>query len=169
VDHEYWMRRALDLAAKAGALGEVPVGAVVVLADDSGGKIIGEGFNNPINLHDPSAHAEIIALRAAAKQLANYRLPDCYLYVTLEPCTMCVGAMIHARIKHLVFATNEPKAGMIESAFSLPQLPCYNHRFDVTSGVLQEEASTMLSEFFNKRRTEHKQTKRAHREGKEDI
>lgn len=145
---EGFMRRALALARAGEALGEVPVGAVLVQA----GAVIGEGYNCPLTTHDPTAHAEVMALRAAASRLANYRLPDTTLYVTLEPCTMCVGALIHARVDRVVFAATEPKAGSLVSARRLLESGYYNHVFQVQGGLLQAEASAMLSEFFRRRR-----------------
>ena len=143
-----WMRLALaqaDLAAKAG---EVPVGAVIV----RDGELIAQGHNQPIACHDPSAHAEIVAMRAAGQVLGNYRLNDCILYVTLEPCPMCIAAMVHARITRLVFGANDPKTGAVGGAADLLNLPVYNHKIDVTSGVLADECSEMLRRFFRERR-----------------
>ena len=154
-NHEYWMRQAIELAGRAEALGEVPVGALVV-AD---GNILGEGFNQPITLHDPSAHAEMQALRQAALAQENYRLPGATLYVTIEPCTMCFGAMIHARIEHLVFGANEPKAGVIHSADAFGEKAFFNHRLQVTANVLADECSQMMSDFFQRRRAEIKAQK----------
>ena len=146
--HEYWMQQALELAARAEQLGEVPVGAVLVLD----GQVIGEGWNRSITDHDPSAHAEIVAIREAGKQLGNYRLPGTTLYVTLEPCPMCVGAMIHARIEKLVYAATDPKTGALGGAFSLPDLHAHNHVMEVQGGVLADEAAEMLRSFFRERR-----------------
>lgn len=145
---EYWMARALELAGRGKALGEVPVGAVLVLED----KVIGEGWNRPISSCDPTAHAEIIALRQAAERLKNYRLPGSCLYVTLEPCTMCVGALIHARIERLVYGTTEPKAGVIESQCRLLESEFYNHRLRCQGGVMASECQHQLSVFFRERR-----------------
>jgi tRNA(adenine34) deaminase len=142
------MVRALELAARAEAEGEVPVGAVVLLE----GKVIGEGWNRSISDHDASAHAEIMALRDAGKSEGNYRLPGSTLYVSLEPCAMCVGAMIHARVERLVFAASDPKTGALGGAFSLPDLHAHNHVLDVQGGVLAERAAEMLRSFFRKRR-----------------
>lgn len=142
------MRRALDLAGQAAAAGEVPVGAVVVHE----GVVIGEGFNQPIGSHDPTAHAEIVALRAAAKAMDNYRLPDTTLYVTLEPCTMCIGAMIHARVGRLVFAAREPRAGAVVSTLQLCEHTSYNHKLAWSEGVLAEESAALLTGFFKARR-----------------
>lgn len=149
---EKFMRRAIALAEQGEQLGEIPVGAVIVCGDD----IIGEGFNQPISTHDPTAHAEIIALRAAAKRLNNYRLVDSTLYVTLEPCTMCVGALIHARIARLVFGTTEPKAGAVVSQARLLNASYFNHRVQTQGGVLAETCQHQLSEFFRRRRAQHK-------------
>jgi tRNA(adenine34) deaminase len=150
VTDSQWMRYALNRARQAGERGEVPVGAVVVLDGD----ILAEGFNEPIGAHDPTAHAEIVALRAAAAQLKNYRLTGVTLYVTIEPCLMCVGAMVHARIARLVYGAAEPKAGAIESAMRALEHPTLNHRFETTGGVLAAEAREVMQSFFQRRRTE---------------
>jgi tRNA(adenine34) deaminase len=145
---ERFMRAALALAADAEAAGEVPVGAVVVLNDE----IVGRGYNHPISAHDPTAHAEIAALRDAARRLGNYRLGGCDLYVTLEPCLMCAGAIIHARIAHLIYGAPDPKTGAcgsIVDAFAEPRL---NHHTDVRGGVLATEAGVLLQQFFSARR-----------------
>lgn len=142
------MRRALELAAKAEALGEVPVGAVIVKDDE----LIAEGWNHPIEQHDPSSHAEIEALRVAGERLANYRMPGTTLYVTLEPCMMCVGAMIHARVERVVYGASDPKTGALGGAFDLIETSSPNHEFTVTSGVLADECSDMLRAFFKARR-----------------
>lgn len=147
-DDEKWMREALMLASKAGAAGEVPVGAVVV-KDDA---IIGRGWNQPITAHDPTAHAEIIAMREAARTLENYRLTDTTLYVTLEPCAMCAGAMLHARIRHLVFGAPDPRAGAAGSIFNIVQTPVLNHSVEIISGVLAEQCGALLKGFFLQRR-----------------
>ncbi|MBV1931668.1 MAG: tRNA adenosine(34) deaminase TadA [Porticoccaceae bacterium] len=143
-----WMARALILAERAEAEGEVPVGALVVRDKE----LLGEGWNSAITNTDPTAHAELCALRAGALAADNYRLPGATLYVTLEPCAMCVGAMIHARIARLVFATREPRAGAVLSQLSLLDLGHFNHRIEWQSGVLAEPASIMLREFFRRRR-----------------
>ncbi len=143
-----WMRHALLLASRAEAEGEVPVGAVLV----RDGELIGEGWNRPIGTHDPSAHAEMLALRNAAKRVGNYRLPGTTLYVTLEPCPMCVGAMIHARVARVVFAAHDTKTGACGSALDLPGHPSHNHRLLVEGGVLADEAAEMLRGFFRARR-----------------
>jgi tRNA(adenine34) deaminase len=145
---EWFMRAALDQAREAQRRGEVPVGAVVVLD----GSVIGEGFNQPIGSHDATAHAEIVALRDAGRRIGNYRLPGATMYVTIEPCQMCVGAMIHARIAHVVYGTPEPKAGAIESAMRAHEHPALNHRLEATGGVLEEECRATLQEFFRERR-----------------
>jgi tRNA(adenine34) deaminase len=143
-----YMGLALLEARKAWAAGEVPVGAVVV----RDGEIIAAGFNGPIGRHDPTAHAEIVALRAAAEKLGNYRLPGCELYVTLEPCAMCSGAMMHARLARVVYAAPDPKTGVCGSILDLFALEQLNHHTEVTGGVLADEASAMLKAFFAERR-----------------
>lgn len=143
------MRLALALAARAEALGEVPVGAVVVRC----GEVVGVGHNRNIALRDPSAHAEIEALRAAGQRLGNHRLVDCTLYCTLEPCAMCVGALVHARIARLVYAAADPKTGACGSVFDLVQSPHHNHRIVVAAGLLAEEAGALLRRFFRARRS----------------
>jgi len=145
-----FMRRALRLAEKARERGEVPVGAVVVLD----GEVIGEGFNQPITLQDPSAHAEMLALRAAAKHIGNYRLQDASLYVTIEPCMMCCGAMVHARIARLVFAAREPRAAAVVSNAQLLESRWLNHRVQVLEGVLAEPCGELMRAFFRERRRE---------------
>lgn len=142
------MRTALEQALEAARCGEVPVGAVVVID----GEIAGIGFNQPISACDPTAHAEIVAIRAAAKRLGNYRLTGSTLYVTIEPCQMCVGAMIHARVARLVYGTAEPKAGAIESAMRAHEHPALNHRMTATGGVLEAECRNAIQEFFRDRR-----------------
>lgn len=154
---EHWMRRALALAERGAAQGEVPVGAVVVLD----GEVVGEGWNQPIGSSDPTAHAEVVALRQAAATLGNYRLPGACLYVTLEPCTMCVGALIHARVQRLVYGTVEPKAGAVRSQLRLLEQEFYNHRPSVTSGVLEQPCRDQLTGFFHQRRAQIKAQKRA--------
>lgn len=146
------MRLALAQAQEAFALGEVPVGAVVVHK----GQVIGAGFNQPIASHDPSAHAEVVAIRQAAKHRANYRLTECTLYVTVEPCTMCTGLLIHSRIARVVFGATEPKAGAMGSALNLPTQPFYNHMLTVTGGVLEQECRQIMSDFFAQRREQKK-------------
>ena len=149
MNDEFWMRRALKLAERAQADGEVPVGAVMVKDDEC----IGEGWNQPISTRDPSAHAEITALRAAAGRTENYRLPGTTLYVTLEPCAMCAGAIILARVSRLVYATADPRSGAAGSVFNILQSEQLNHRVDLTAGVLELEAAAILQTFFKTRRT----------------
>jgi tRNA(adenine34) deaminase len=144
----HWMRHALNLAQRAEAAGEVPVGAVLV----KNGEIIGEGWNQPIGLHDPSAHAEMIALRAAGTQLQNYRLTDATLYVTLEPCIMCAGAILHARLARVVFGACDPKAGAVSSVYDVLTVPRLNHSLICEGGVLEQECSELLRGFFRSRR-----------------
>ncbi|HKQ81034.1 MAG TPA: tRNA adenosine(34) deaminase TadA [Steroidobacteraceae bacterium] len=143
-----FMQRAIELARAAAAAGEVPVGAVVVHER----KIIGEGWNRPIATHDPTAHAEIVALRAAAQALGSYRLAHATLYVTLEPCAMCAGAMVHARVKRLVYGSSDPRAGASGSIFNVTQNPALNHRIDCESGLMSDECGELLREFFAARR-----------------
>ncbi len=146
---EHWMRHALVLARCAEAKGEVPVGAVLV----RDGEPVGEGWNHPIGTHDPSAHAEIIALRAAGKVAGNYRLPDSTLYVTLEPCPMCAGAIVHARVARVVFGAGDPRSGAAGSVFNLlPSDARFNHRTACEGGLLADEASELLRAFFRVRR-----------------
>jgi len=142
-----FMTAALAEAVKAGNRGEVPVGAVVVF----GGKVVGRGHNRPISRRDPTAHAEIVAIRQACRKRGNYRLPGCDLYVTLEPCAMCLGAVVQARIRRLVFGAHDPKSGAVVSAFRFP-LERTNHRLDVEGGVLAEKCSDLLKRFFEKKR-----------------
>ena len=142
------MRRALDLARQAAGQREVPVGALLVLD----GEPIGEGWNKPISLHDPSAHAEMLAMRDAAQRLGNYRLTGTTLYVTLEPCVMCAGAIIHARVSRLVFGARDPKAGAVDSVYDVIARPRLNHVVAWSGGVLEEECGAVLREFFRSRR-----------------
>jgi tRNA(adenine34) deaminase len=142
------MREALVLAEDAAKAGEVPVGAVVV----KDGEVIGRGYNRPIASADPTAHAEIVALREAAQKLGNYRLPGCELYVTLEPCAMCVGAMVHARIERVIYGTRDPKTGACGSIVDLPALATFNHHGTFEGGVLAEECGRVLKRFFAGRR-----------------
>lgn len=144
------MRAALRLALDGERRGEVPVGAIVVLD----GEVIGQGWNEPIGAHDPTAHAEIVALRAAAARLANYRLTGATLYVTIEPCQMCVGAMVHARVARVVYGTREPKAGAIESVMRAHEHPALNHRMDAQGGVLEDECRAVIQRFFQSRRSD---------------
>jgi tRNA(adenine34) deaminase len=147
--HERFMRAAIEQAHEAQLCGEVPVGAVVVVE----GEIVGSGFNRPIGSSDPSAHAEIIALRDAGKKVGNYRLTGATLYVTVEPCMMCVGAMVHARVAELVFGAAEPKAGAVESTQRAHEHPALNHRLAVIGGVLEEECREIIQTFFRERRS----------------
>jgi tRNA(adenine34) deaminase len=146
--HDAFMREALALARESADEGEVPVGAVIVLND----VIVGRGRNRPIAAHDPSAHAEIAALRDAAARVGNYRLPGAVLYVTLEPCLMCVGAMVHARIGTVVYGAVEPKAGAMESTQRAHEHPALNHRLTTVSGVLAADSRALLQAFFRNRR-----------------
>ncbi|MCQ4263921.1 tRNA adenosine(34) deaminase TadA [Stutzerimonas stutzeri] len=145
---EHFMREALVLAAQGAALGEVPVGAVLV----QDGQIIGRGYNCPISQRDPSAHAEMVAVRDAAQALQNYRLPGVTLYVTLEPCSMCAGLIVHSRIQRVVYGATEPKAGVVASRGRFFEQDFLNHRVLVEGGVLAEECGAVLSEFFRLRR-----------------
>ena len=154
-----WMRHALTLADKAESIGEVPVGACVVL----NGELIGEGFNTPITDNDPSAHAELRAVKEAASTVQNYRLIDATLYVTLEPCSMCAGMLVHARVKRVVFGAKDAKTGAAGSVMNLLQHPALNHQLEVVSGVLADECANKLSDFFRKRRKEIKSAKKAKR------
>lgn len=148
MNDEYWMQHALALARKAESLGEVPVGAVIV----KDGEIIAEGWNQPILSNDATAHAEIMALRVAGERLNNYRLTGADIFVSLEPCSMCVGALIHARIRRVVFACGEPRTGALGGAFNLLESNDHNHLFEVTSGVLADESRELVQAFFKKRR-----------------
>ena len=145
---EHWMREALRCAKQARDAGEVPVGAVLVCNDE----MIGQGWNCPISRHDPTAHAEVMALRDAAQRSQNYRLPNATLYVTIEPCTMCVGALVHARVARLVYGSNEPKAGVVASQTHLLESAWFNHRVQVQGGVLAEECRSLMQDFFQARR-----------------
>lgn len=144
----FWMKHAIQLAKKAKSLEEVPVGAVVVMDDN----VIGEGWNQPITSNDATAHAEIIAIRAAGFELENYRIPKATLYITIEPCAMCLGAIIHSRICKVVFGAMEPKAGMLKSHKSLLGSGVFNHAFDFEGGVCEAECSQLMSDFFSERR-----------------
>lgn len=143
-----WMQYAVNLAERAGQLNEVPIGAVLVLND----QVIGEGLNQPIAMHDPTAHAEIVALRAGGERVGNYRLLDAKLYVTLEPCIMCAGAMVHARIKELIFGATDPKAGAVVSKAQVLDHVFLNHRVSYQGGVCAKECGELLSNFFKARR-----------------
>ena len=152
---EFFMREALAQAVLAAQACEVPVGAVVVF----NGQVIAQGYNQPISSHDPTAHAEIVALRKAAQLCGNYRLPDCELFVTLEPCVMCVGAMIHARLKRVVFGAAEPKTGACGSVVDLFAQNELNHHTKVSGGMLQDECSALLKAFFSERRKKAKEVR----------
>jgi len=148
ITDEHWLRVALTLAEQAEQQNEVPVGSVVVLQD----RVVGTGYNQPISQHDPTAHAEIIALRQAANTLQNYRLNGATLYVTLEPCAMCCGAMVHARIKRLVFGAFDSKTGAVVSVIKLLDQPYLNHRIEYQGGILSEECGQGLRNFFQRKR-----------------
>ncbi len=154
---EEWMLHAIALAAKAEAVGEIPVGAVVVID----GEIVGEGWNQSIMNHDPSAHAEMMAVRAAGARIGNYRMLDATLYVTLEPCAMCAGLLVHARIKRIVFGATDLKTGACGSVMDLVRHPTLNHQLQVDGGILAAQCSQQLSDFFKRRRAEHKAQKQA--------
>lgn len=145
---EHWMRQALLLAQNAEALGEVPVGAVLV----KDGELVGEGWNQPISTNDPSAHAEMVALRQAATNQQNYRLPDTTLYVTLEPCAMCAGALVHARVGRVVYAASEPRTGAAGSVMNVLQHQALNHHCEVDAGLCEQESADMLKSFFKAKR-----------------
>nr|WP_237735526.1 tRNA adenosine(34) deaminase TadA [Serratia fonticola] len=160
---EYWMRQALSLAQRAQEEGEVPVGALLVLDN----QVIGEGWNRPIGRHDPTAHAEIMALRQGGAVLQNYRLLNATLYVTLEPCVMCAGAMVHSRIRRLVYGAADEKTGAVGSLVDILRHPGMNHQVEIVSGVLAEECAATLSNFFRMRREQKKALKLALRAGKD--
>ena len=155
--HKHWMKHALMLADKAESIGEVPVGACVVL----NGELIGEGYNTPITDNDPSAHAELLAVKEAALRVQNYRLIDATLYVTLEPCSMCAGMLVHARVKRVVFGAKDAKTGAAGSVMNLLQHPALNHQVEIVSGILADDCANKLSDFFRKRRKEIKAAKKA--------
>ena len=148
MDHEALMAAAIEEARRARDAGEVPIGAVVAL----GGEVVGRGFNQPISSNDPTAHAEVVAIRNAARHIGNYRLTGATLCVTIEPCLMCVGAIVHARIGTLVFGASEPKSGAVRSMVQGGELPGLNHRFAVISGVQEEACRSLMQEFFEARR-----------------
>lgn len=148
---EYWMGQALILAQSAADAGEVPVGAVVVSAT---GELLGSGFNQPIRTHDPSAHAEIMAIRNASIAVSNYRLPGCVIYVTIEPCTMCIGAIVHSRIARVVYGAPEPRFGAIESGRRLLDEGAFNHRVEYIGGVQSQQCGELMRDFFKGRRSE---------------
>ena len=147
-EHVIFMRLALEQARLAADAGEVPIGAVVVAA----GEVVGRGFNRPIGAVDPTAHAEVIALREAARALGNYRLTGVDLYVTLEPCLMCVGALVHARVAKVIFGAREPKTGALVSTLQALDIPALNHRFEIVEGVLEAECRDIVQAFFRDRR-----------------
>ncbi len=154
---EYGMRLALDQAHNAWLVGEVPVGAVIL----RNGKVVATGYNRPITTHDPTAHAEIVALRHASALLENYRLPECELYVTLEPCAMCAMALMHARFKRVIFGANDPKTGAAGSVLNLFDEPRFNHHTEAVGGVLAEPCGRLLREFFAERRAQQRAEKTA--------
>ena len=147
-NEQLYMSQALELAQEASSIGEVPVGALVVKDN----RVIGRGYNQSIKNSDPTAHAEVIALRDAANTLKNYRLSGCELYVTIEPCAMCVGAMVHARIQRAIFGAIEPRAGALVSQLKMVDMPHFNHTFDWRGGVLESECGALMKEFFRGRR-----------------
>lgn len=164
IDDSYWMELALEYALKAQALNEIPVGAVVVKDN----KLIAAGYNRSITDNDPSAHAEMIAVREAGKVLNNYRLIDCTLYVTLEPCSMCAGLLVHSRINRLVFGASDAKTGSAGSIMNLLQEPRLNHQVEVSGGVLAQQCGNTISEFFKNRRAQIKAAKKAARDAQID-
>jgi tRNA(adenine34) deaminase len=149
-DDEFWMEEALRAAQRALEAGEVPVGAVVI----HGGKIVGRGWNRNFTSCDPTAHAEVIALREAGANLGNHRLGDCELFVTIEPCSMCAGALVHARVKRLIYGADDPKAGAVHSVMEVLNHPRLNHRTEVRGGVLAGRSAELLQSFFRSRRSE---------------
>ncbi|MEM7026834.1 MAG: tRNA adenosine(34) deaminase TadA [Pseudomonadota bacterium] len=151
---EHFMQRAYELAQKAQAQDEVPVGAIIVLNNE----IIAEGFNQPITTHDPTAHAEIIALRAAGNKTGNYRFPGATMYVTLEPCCMCAGALIHARIEKVIFAVSDPNTGALGSVLDLSNIPSFNHSIIIESGILKDRCRELIQSFFRAKRLSNEQS-----------
>ena len=164
-----YMRQALDQALNAQLAGEVPVGAVIVHHGARGPQVLATGYNRPITTHDPTAHAEIVALRHAAQLLQNYRLPECELYVTLEPCAMCAMALMHARFKRVVFAATDPKTGAAGSVLNLFDQPQLNHHTALLGGVLAEPASALLRQFFADRRAQQRAGRDALRAARQDA
>ncbi len=158
---EAGMRLALDQAQNAWLVGEVPVGAVILQPTPDGPRVLATGYNRPITTHDPTAHAEIVALRHAATLLGNYRLPGCALYVTLEPCAMCAMALLHARIKRVVFGAADPKTGAAGSVIDLFSHPLLNHQTELTGGVLADPCGDLLRRFFAERRAQHRASRLA--------
>jgi tRNA(adenine34) deaminase len=155
---EYWMSKALVQARLAAEADEVPVGAILINEEN---ELVASGHNQPISTSDPTAHAEIVVLREAAKKLNNYRLPNTTLYVTLEPCTMCVGALVQARVKRIVYGAVEPKTGAIESAHRLFDEGSFNHLPEINGGVMQDECSSLLSDFFQEKRNQKREFKKS--------
>ena len=149
-NHAFWMRQAIEQAKQAANQNEIPIGAVLV--DLESGELLSEGYNQPISSSDPTAHAEIVVLRQASNRRKNYRLAATALYVTVEPCTMCVGALMHARISLLVFGAREPKAGVVVSQKQLLEESFYNHRLNYLEGIMAEECGALLTDFFEKKR-----------------
>ena len=147
-----WMQVAINLANHASSIDEIPVGAIIVYEN----KIIGEGWNQPISSNDPTAHAEIMALRDAGKNIGNYRLPDATMYVTLEPCAMCAGAIVHARLSKLVYAVDDPKTGACGSVLNLLQIDEFNHKVEIENGILEDECRTLIQDFFKEKRVKQK-------------
>ena len=147
-----WMQVAINLANHASSIDEIPVGAIIVYEN----KIIGEGWNQPISSNDPTAHAEIMALRDAGKNIGNYRLPDATMYVTLEPCAMCAGAIVHARLAKLVYAVDDPKIGACGSVLNLLQIDEFNHKVEIENGILEDECRTLIQDFFKEKRVKQK-------------
>jgi len=158
---EYAMRLAIDQAHNAWLVGEVPVGAVIMRDTPTGRQVVATGYNRPITEHDPTAHAEIVALRHAATLLGNYRLPEVELYVTLEPCAMCAQALLHARVKRVVFGARDPKTGAAGSVLDLFGLPALNHHTELVGGVLADECSAVLKDFFAERRAQYRELRAA--------
>lgn len=164
-DDLYWMRYALQLADKAEQSGEIPVGAVLV----KDGLVLGEGWNQSIRLNDPSAHAEMMAIRQAAEKIGNYRLLDCTLYVTLEPCAMCAGLLVHSRVKRLVFGAKDAKTGAAGSVLDIVRHPVLNHQLDVQDGALAQQCADKLSAFFRRRRAEQKALKQQEKQKSNEV
>ena len=160
INDNYWMSHAIELAKRAAALGEVPVGAVIVKDNN----MVSEAWNQPISGHDATAHAEVRAIRLAGEKLQNYRIPNTTLYITIEPCAMCLGAIVHARITRVVFGAPEPKAGMLFSNRALVDSGCFNHDFSWQGGVLADACSSVMSDFFKQRRAEKKKEKEKQRQ-----
>lgn len=164
-DDLYWMRYALQLADIAEQSGEIPVGAVLV----KDGLVLGEGWNQSIQLNDPSAHAEMMAIRQAAEKIGNYRLLDCTLYVTLEPCAMCAGLLVHSRVKRLVFGAKDAKTGAAGSVLDIVRHPVLNHQLDVQDGALAQQCADKLSAFFRRRRAEQKALKQQEKQKSNEV